>query len=139
MSPRRRRLGLYFVLLPDDENVCAHDVVRFLRLLKRRLRRRFTIVWDRSNTHDKSKVVRPYLARHPEITTERFPGYAPELNPDEQVWAHTKWGRLHNFVPDTIADLRRRIAAELRRLRRRPALLASFIRHAGLSLPARAA
>jgi transposase len=32
-------------------------------------------------------LVRAFLAEHPEIKTERLPTYAPELNPDELVWA----------------------------------------------------
>jgi hypothetical protein len=30
-------------------------------------------------------VVQEYLARHPEIVTEDFPGYAPDAHPDEGV------------------------------------------------------
>ena len=34
--------------------------------------------------------MKAYLAEHPEIVTERLPSYAPETNPDENVWQHTK-------------------------------------------------
>lgn len=132
MSPRRERLGLYFELMPDDENVRAGDVVEFLRLLRRRLRRSIVVVWDRSRIHDKATAVRDHLAHDPEITTERFPGYAPELNPDEGVWGRTKCGPLANFVPASTAALRRRLRKELRGLRHRADLLAGFIRHARL-------
>ena len=134
VSPKLHRLGLYFLLLPDDENVHAEDVVGFLRLLRRHIRAPMTIVWDRSHTHDRAKVVQAYLAEHPEIRTERFPGYAPELNPDEGVWDHTKYARLPNFAPADTKALRRRLRCELRRLKRRPDLLASFIEHSGLPL-----
>jgi transposase len=134
VSPKLHRLGLYFRLLPDDENVHAEDMVEFLKLLKRHLRGPMTVVWDRSNTHDRAKVVRAYLAKHPEIKTERFPGYAPELNPDEGVWDHTKYARLPNFAPVDVKHLRRRLRHELRRLKQRPDLLASFIEHSGLPL-----
>jgi len=130
----RHRLGLYFELLPDNENVHATDTVRFLRRLRRHLPRPLTIVWDRGNVHDRSKAVRGFLAKHPEIVTEKFPGYAPELNPDEGVWTHTKYARLPNYVPADTRELRRRVRAELKRLRKRPDLLASFIRHSKLPL-----
>ena len=65
-----------------------------------------TILWDRGNIHDRSKAVRAYLAEHPAIVTEKFPGYAPEANPDEGVWQHTKHGRLANFTPEDTAELR---------------------------------
>ena len=134
ISPKRRRLGLYFKLLPDNDNVHATDIVRFLRDLKGHLPRPLTIVWDRSNVHDRSTLVRRYLAKHPEIITEKFPGYAPELNPDEGVWSHTKYARLANYVPTDTRELRSRVAAELLRLRKLPRLLASLIRHTKLPL-----
>src|SRR5262249_44589690 len=90
------------------------------------------VLWDRSNIHDRSRVVRAYLAGHPEIKTEKFPGYAPETNPDEMVWQHTKHGRLANFTPEGTAELRSVLVAEFRRLHRRPELLSAFIRHAGV-------
>jgi transposase len=130
LSPRRKRRNFYFRLLPENRNVKAENVVEFLRQLRRHLRGPLTIVWDRSNTHDRARAVRAYLARHSEIRTERFPGYAPELNPDEQVWSYVKHGRLANFVAADSTELRRRVGEELRRLKRRPDLLASFVRHA---------
>jgi hypothetical protein len=134
VSPKRKRLGLYFRLLPDDENVHGVDTVAFLRPLKRHIPGPMTILWDRSNVHDRSKVVRAYLAKHPEIVTEKFPGYAPELNPDESVWGHAKYARLANFTPADTAELRRVLLEELERLDQQPELLATFIRHAGVRL-----
>ena len=89
-----------------------------------------TILWDRANIHDRSKVVRAYLAKHPEIVTEKLPGYAPETNPDEMVWEHTKHGRLANFTPDDTAELRAAMIQEFTRLHRSPELLGAFVRHA---------
>jgi hypothetical protein len=134
VSPKRRRLGLYFRLLPDDENVHGEDTVAFLSQLKRHIPGPMTILWDRSNVHDRSKVVRAFLAKHPEIRAKKFPGYAPELNPDESVWGHAKYARLANFTPEDTAELRRVLLEELERLDQRPELLATFIRHAGVRL-----
>jgi transposase len=130
ISPVRRRLGLYFRLLPDDANAHGEDTVAFLRQLRRHIPGPMTVVWDRSNIHDRSGAVRAYLAEHPEIETEKFPGYAPEANPDEMVWQHAKHGRLANFAPADTAELRSELIGELMRLERRPDLLAAFIRHA---------
>ena len=134
VSPKRKRLGLYFRLLPDDANVHGEDTVAFLRQLRRYIPGPMTILWDRGNVHDRSKVVRAFLAKHPEIKTEKFPGYAPELNPDESVWGHTKYGRMANFAPEDTAELRSVLLEELERLDRQPELLATFIRHAGVRL-----
>jgi transposase len=130
VSPKRKRLGLYFHLMPDDANVHGVDTVAFLRQLRRHIPGPMTILWDRGHVHDRSKVVRAYLAKHPEIVTERFPGYAPETNPDEMVWQHAKHARLSNFTPEDVAELRATVVSELGRLHGKPELLASFIRHA---------
>lgn len=130
VSPKRRRLGLYFHLMPDDENVHGEDIVAFLKQLRRHIPGPMTILWDRGNVHDRSKVVRAYLANHPEVVTEKFPGYAPETNPDEMVWQHSKHGRLSNFAPEDTAELRSTLVEELERVHRRPDLLAAFIQHA---------
>ena len=134
ISPKRRQLNLYFRLLPDNENVHAEDVVEFLRDLRRHIGPLMTIVWDRSNTHDRSRAVQAFLRNNPTIRTERFPGYAPELNPDEGVWSYTKFARLANFAPTDTRHMRRRIYYELNRLKRRPDLLASFIEHTELPI-----
>jgi transposase len=134
VSPSRRRLGLHYRLLPDDANVHGEDTVEFLRELRRRLPVPLTILWDRGNVHDRSKAVRAYLADHPAIETEPFPGYTPEANPDEGVWQHAKHGRLANFAPEDTAALRAELVKELERLHRRPDLLASFIRHAEIPI-----
>jgi hypothetical protein len=130
VSPTRRRLGLTFPLLADDANVHGEDTVAFLRQLRRHIPGPMTILWDRVNVHDRSKVVRSYLAEHPAIVTEPLPRSAPETNPDEGVWEHAKHGRLANFTPEDTAELRSVLIEEFERLHRRPELLAAFIRHA---------
>ena len=135
LSPQRHLPGLLFWLLPDNENLHGAEVVAFLKLVRRRLRR-FTVVWDRSQIHSRSKVVRAYLAEHPEIVVEDFPGYAPELNPDELVWCWTKYGRLSNYAAPSVAALREQVLRELEDLRRHPYMLLDFIDHSGLPLDA---
>jgi transposase len=132
ISPKRRRVGLYFRLLPDDVNAHGEDTVDFLRRLRRHIPGPMTILWDRGNIHDRSKVVRAYLADRPEIVTEKFPGYAPETNPDEMVWQHTKHGRLANFAPEDTAELRATLVEEFGRIHGKHELLSAFIRHAGV-------
>ena len=34
-----------------------------------------------------------------------LPAYAPELNPVEQVWNHTKYKELANYLPDNLDAL----------------------------------
>jgi transposase len=135
LSPRRHLPGLLFQLLPDKENFHGEEVVAFLKLVRRHLRR-FTVVWDRNRIHSRSKAVRAYLAGHPEIVVEDFPGYAPELNPDELVWCWTKYGRLSNYAAPSVAALREHVLGELEDLQQHPYMLLDFIDHTGLPLNA---
>lgn len=131
LSPQRARLNFYFELLPDNTNVKATDIVAFLRQLKRELGP-FTVIWDGSNLHSRSRLVQAYLAAHPEIVAETLPSYAPEANPDEGVWGWTKYGRLANLAAANTADLRQRIHEEFDVLKKNRHLLNSFIQEAEL-------
>jgi transposase len=135
VSPRRRRLNLHFQLLPDNTHVHAADVVAYLRYLKQQVGGPLTVLWDGSRIHDKSLLVRAFLAEHPEIRTERLPAYAPELNPDELVWAWTKYSRLGNLAASHADWLRDYLWTEMEYVKRHPDLLASFIE--GTKLPLR--
>jgi len=131
LSPQRARLNFYFTLLPDNTNVTARDIVAFLSQLKKQLRA-FTVIWDGSNLHSRSGLVKAYLAKHPEIVAETLPSYAPEVNPDEGVWGWTKYGRLANLAAASTADLRQRIHREFAVLKKDHQLLNSFIQEADL-------
>lgn len=72
-----------------------------------------TVLWDRGPVHRKSRVVRSYLAKHPEIVAEDLPAYAPDINPDELVWSWSKYGRLANLASRDTDELLERIVDEL--------------------------
>lgn len=136
VSPQTRRLNLVFELLPDNVNVRGEHVVEFLKQLKQTLGGGFTVLWDGSNVHGKSKAVRAYLAKHPDIRSETLPPYAPELNPDELVWGWSKYGRLSNLAAANTDRLRDHVTSELSHLRDRPDLLQSFMDKTNLSVAA---
>jgi transposase len=129
VSPVAGRPGRYFDLL--DHNVHGEDVVAFLAELHRRLGR-VTVVWDRNQIHSKSKVVRAWLAGHPDVVAEDFPGYVPDLNPDEGVWGWTRYGRLANLAAADKDELWDRVVDELIEVKFRPNLLRGFIQQTRL-------
>jgi transposase len=134
VSPHNRRLNLHFNLLSDNTTVHAEDVVEYLKHLKNQVRAPLTVIWDNSTLHDKSKLVQAFLAAHPDIKTERLPSYAPEINPDELVWAWTKYGRLGNLAAANTDWLRDYLITEFTYAREHPELLASFIEGTNLQL-----
>lgn len=131
VGPRRRRMGLYFQAL--DHNVRTPEFVRFVRFLRRQLQAPILLILDRLNVHRSG--VRELLRRGSSaIAFEWLPPYAPDLNPTEYVWNHTKFVDLANFMPDDVDHLGRSIAKSLRRQRGRPSLLRSFFKMARLKL-----
>jgi len=132
VSPRQRRVGLYFSLAPN-RNVDGWWIVAFLRHLLRHLRGPVVLVWDHLGAHV-SAVARRYLAEQPRLHVEFFPSYAPELNPAEGIWSYLKLNPLANLAPPDTTVLARVASRKVHILRRRQPLLCSFIRHSPLSL-----
>ena len=112
----------------------AREVLVMLRYVHRRLGGRpVFLIWDRLNVH-RSRVVRGFLDAHPDwFRVTWLPGYAPELNPEEQCNGVVK-GESPNAQPDSVGALRRLARRGFQRLGRRPEILRSFFTHAGLSL-----
>lgn len=115
VSPKRRRIALYARFHPD-KNIRSPEVVQFLRHLLRHLRGPVVLLWDDGRPH-KGTPVKGFLHTHPRLRTHRFPGYAPELNPDEFVWNHLKRA-LANSLPEDLHHLQQLLHPPLRRLRR---------------------
>lgn len=134
LSPDAAQPELYFELLPEGLNARAEDVVAFLRDLRRELPGPLTVIWDRNNTHSRSKVVQAYLATRKDLVLENLPAYAPALNPDEMVWAWLKYGRLANLAPQHIRELREHLDTELEWAAFDGELLAGFFNHAHLGV-----
>jgi transposase len=107
------------------------DVLAFLAELHRRLGT-VMVVWDRDKIHSKSRAVKAWLAKHPNVVAEDFPGYVPDLNPDECVWRWTKYGRLATLAASDKDELWDRVVDELVEVKFRPDLLRGFVRQTGL-------
>ena len=129
LASRRRRIGLYFAV--HERNVTAEEVEAFLRQVQRHLRRRLIVIMDRWSVHRKAAKA---LEGDTRFRVEWLPPYAPDLNPVEAVWDHTKYGDLANYIPDDLADLRGELDGSLDQTRRQPELLRSFFHGAELEL-----
>jgi transposase len=123
VSGQRQRPGLYLHF--HDDNITHVEVAIFLRYLLRHLRGHVIVVWDNGSIH-KGPDVRALLKRQRRLHVEPFPGYAPELNPDEFVWTYYKH-ELANGKPTDVAELMEDLCRITQRVRRRPDLLRSFV------------
>jgi transposase len=127
-SPVRKKLGLYFNLYLD--NISQPDVLDFLHYLLRHLRGPVIVIWDNGSIH-KGSLVREFLHQYPRLHLEALPPYAPELNPDEGVWAQTK-NTLANGRPDDVGELWRHLYETLNDLAYAPACLRACIHNSDL-------
>ena len=131
LAPRRRRLGLYFDIYP--ENITADHLVPFLCWLQRQLRRSLLVILDRLNAH--RKAARILTGKHPRrFRFAWLPAYAPELNPVEALWNHAKYADLANYIPPNLNNLEDKLEDSIIQTRFKPALLRSFFRYAKLPI-----
>lgn len=128
-TAKQRRVNLFLQFHPN-KNIQTKEVIQFLRHLLRHIHGPIVLLWDNIQTH-KAKILKDFLATHPRIHHHHFPGYAPELNPDEFVWSQMK-RRVANCPPHDVDELQILLGKEKRRLQRSPRLMRSCIHAADL-------
>lgn len=131
LSPQRRHIGTPFQIHTD--NIRTAEAVAFIKALRKSFRGPLVIVLDRWSVHRAAS--RQILAsRLKHIEFEWLPAYAPELNPVEARWSHTKYGDLANFVPDDTPELKRAVRQSLKNQSTNHPLKTSFFKTAKLRI-----
>ena len=122
--------GICFRL--HEGSIAKAEVVEFLKSLRTHFRRPLLIIWDNSQPH-RSILVRDYVATTGGgIQLHFLPGYAPDLNPVEFLWAWLKRHALANFCPDDFSDLQVTARGKLKSAQRRGAIIAACWQQAEL-------
>lgn len=123
--------NFYFRLY--EGSVKSAQVVDFMQALLRHISGPLLIIWDRLSAH-RSKITRNFIAEQGErLWVEYLPGYAPELNPVEYIWAYWKQHALPNVCPKDYWSLDETARKALKRMRRRPRLITAFWQQSDLS------
>lgn len=130
LSPAGRRIEMDWRMYPD--NIETPQAVAFVRQQVAR-HRRIILILDRWSVH-RSAVPQLRQELGQRVHIEWLPGYAPQLNPSEQIWNHAKHTDLANFVPDDIQHLARRVGLSFHYQSRDPHLLRSYFKTARLRL-----
>jgi transposase len=104
----------------------------FVALLKKLMchrRKPLHLVLDNLPAH-KTAAARDYVSStNGKLTLHFLPGYAPELNPDEQVWSHVKRTGVARCPLQKGEKLEPKIHRQLAQIQRNPKLVCSFFRH----------
>ena len=119
----------YFQLY--EGTIKAPQVLKFIAHLRRHLKGKLILLWDRLPAH-RSRWVQDYLAGQQRIEPEGLPAYAPELNPLEYLWGQLKEHQVGNFCPDDLGQWSFVARRARRRLRRRRRIIACCWKQAKL-------
>ncbi len=113
----------------------SHAVVRFLKHLMQHVTGKLLVIWDGSPIH-RSHVIKAFLAggATKRLQLERLPGYAPELNPVEDVWRYLKHVALRNVCCDTLDELHYELRLAVANLRHQLDVVHGFPKHCGYHL-----
>jgi transposase len=105
---------LLFNLFAGGKRFKSADIIKWLeQMLAYHPRRHLVIVMDRAKPHT-SKKTREFVASQKRLHVFYLPPRSPELNPDEQVWAHLKGHQLKSHKATTEAQLKSLAQAKLR-------------------------
>lgn len=109
-------------------------IVRFLKHVLSQIPGKIILIWDGAKIHH-CREVKAFLAAgaSARLRLIRLPAYAPELNPDENVWRWLK-RQLGNLCCRDFVELKYELGLAIRRLRRRPQILRSCFEKAGLHI-----
>ena len=109
--------------------VKADQTCEFLRRLMKCTDSKVFLIWDGHPTH-KSKMVKECIASFGgRLEVFLLPPYAPDLNPIEQLWNHTKGNGVGRQIIKGPDQLKKAVINQLRRLQKLPKKIASFFRH----------
>jgi transposase len=116
----------------QDHAYRSPDIVRFLRLLLRKVRGKLLVIWDGAPIH-RGQPVKDFLraGAAKRLHLEQLPGYAPELNPDEGIWSYLKRVELGNRCCPDLAALALALRRAKERLRHKRTVIQACVRQAG--------
>lgn len=99
--------------------------VAFIEKLRKDVKRPLIIIADNASYH-RSQPLKDYVANSQgQVVVENLPRYAPELNPDEQVWNHAK-SRLGKLFVTSKNEMKRAVLNIMRAIQRSSDLIQSF-------------
>lgn len=116
----------------ERRSLSERDYIHLLDGAHHLLKAPLIMVWDRLSTHV-SKTMKALAAAREWVTVVLLPGYAPDLNPVEALWAHIKRS-LANLAARTLTKLETILRRRLKALQYRHGVLGGFLEAAGLIL-----
>ena len=105
---------LLFNLFDGGKRFKSGDIIKWLvQMLAFHPRRHLVVVMDQATCHV-SKMVKAFVASQKRLNVFYLPSRSPELNPDENVWAHLKGHQLKSHKAKTTGELKKLARTKLR-------------------------
>jgi transposase len=116
----------------QDHAYRSPDVVRFLRVLLRKIRGKLLVIWDGAPMH-RGQPIKDFLAwgAAKRLHLEQLPAYAPDLNPVEGLWNYLKRVELGNVCCPEVAALGLALRHAKERVRHKRGVLRACITPCG--------
>lgn len=130
-SPIQGRGRLLYQTYPDW-SVDSWLYAEFILDLVHRVRGPIVLLHDHGSIH-RGEWMDEVLEDFPSLQVREFPTYAPQLNPVEYVFAHTKGHDMANFAPEAVSELDDMLNGKLLTLSRDQNLLQSCFQKATLT------
>ncbi|MDN0083886.1 IS630 family transposase, partial [Crenobacter sp. SG2305] len=116
-----------FRFMVHEGSVTATVFREFLKRLMIGAEKPVFVIVDGHPIH-KAKLVRDYVeSLEGKLNLFYLPPYSPQLNPDEQVWAHVK-RQVSKRLVQNHEEMKRLAIGALRRIQKLPGLVKSFFR-----------
>ena len=125
VSPRG---DMRFGFIEDRMN--SAKFIDFLKKLRKDAGRPVIVIADNASYHVSKSVTEFAIEPDNEVWVETLPAYAPELNPDEQVWNQAKRYLAKQFI-ETKEGMKRQMKNILLSIQKSPKLVRSFFELAG--------
>src|SRR5215831_16646705 len=119
---------LVFQLRPGAYN--DETLIEFLaEMHEHEQHRTIILIWDGLPSHHSRRMLDWLADQRSWLSAERLPGYAPDLNPIEQVWGNVKSQELANLCADTLGAVSDAAKDGLDRVSTDAPLCFAFLRH----------
>lgn len=110
----------------------SDDIIEFLNALHREIDGKIILIWDNFTCH-RSKIVKEHIASCKDwLCVERFPVYAPELNPVEYLFSSIKSKDTANLCAVSVDHIAHKLLDAVDRIAGSGKLLYGFLKASGL-------
>lgn len=126
-TPTGRKPKLFLRIF--KESITYKEVIQNLKEIRRHIKGKLLLIWDGLPSHRKKEVKEFLETQRSWLQVERFPAYAPELNPVEYLWSTGKNTDLANlYLSDGLEDIDTAVRKYKRRIQRNTDILKGFLK-----------